>query len=153
VLLGVILQGVRQNIFKHHKRFTDKTLNHIVYIDKKLWDSPDDAFKQKILSDAEKNKNKVIVVYDSATGEKNVIRRVNALPFGKTNFPCSSSVAIILVSGCFSNNALAASLVGSHAYLNRAALVGCKNQLLSENYAKQLYTRRYLRDTSVTTAY
>jgi hypothetical protein len=35
-------------------------------------------------------------------------------------------------------------------YLNRAALVGCKNQLLSENYAKQLYTRRYLRDTSVT---
>jgi filamentous hemagglutinin family protein len=42
-----ILQGVRQNIFKHHKRFTDKTLNHIVYIDKKLWDSPDDAFKQK----------------------------------------------------------------------------------------------------------
>jgi hypothetical protein len=28
--------------------------------------------------------------------------------------------------------------------------VGCKNQLLSENYAKQLYTRRYLRDTSVT---
>jgi hypothetical protein len=32
-------------------------------------------------------------------------------------------------------------LVGNHAYLNRAALVGCKNQLLSENYAKQLYTR------------
>jgi hypothetical protein len=24
-------------------------------------------------------------------------------------------------------------LVGNHAYLNRAALVGCKNQLLSEN--------------------
>jgi ATP-dependent Clp protease ATP-binding subunit ClpA len=34
-----ILQGVRQNILKHHKRFTDKTLNHIVYIDKELWDS------------------------------------------------------------------------------------------------------------------
>jgi hypothetical protein len=47
------LQEFEQNIFKHHKRFTDKTLNHIVYIDKKLWDSPDDAFKQKILSDAE----------------------------------------------------------------------------------------------------
>jgi hypothetical protein len=45
---------------------------------------------------------------------------------------------------------LAHQVVGSHAYLNRAALVGCKNQLLSENYAKQLYTRRYLRDTSVT---
>jgi hypothetical protein len=30
-------------------------------------------------------------------------------------------------------------LVGSHAYLNRAALVGCKNQLLSENYAKQAH--------------
>ncbi|VVH61647.1 hypothetical protein BSPWISOX_2730, partial [uncultured Gammaproteobacteria bacterium] len=63
------------NILEHHKRFTDKTLNHIVYIDKELWDSPDDALKQKILSDAEKNKNKVIVVYDSATGEKNVIRQ------------------------------------------------------------------------------
>jgi hypothetical protein len=41
-------------------------------------------------------------------------------------------------------------LVGNHAYLNRAALVGCKNQLLSENYAKQLYTRRYLRDARPT---
>jgi hypothetical protein len=29
---------------------------------------------------------------------------VNASPCGKTNFPCSSSVAIILVSGCFSKN-------------------------------------------------
>jgi hypothetical protein len=56
------LQGFKQVVLKHHERFTDKTLNHIVYIDKKLWDSPDDAFKQKILSDAEKNKNKVIVV-------------------------------------------------------------------------------------------
>jgi hypothetical protein len=36
-----------------------------------------DALKQKILSDAEKNKNKVIVVYDAATGEKNVIFRNN----------------------------------------------------------------------------
>jgi hypothetical protein len=34
---------------------------------------PDDALKQKILSDAEKNKNKVIVVYDAATGERNVV--------------------------------------------------------------------------------
>jgi hypothetical protein len=50
------------------------------------------------------------------------------------------------IGGIFGN----LDLVGSHAYLNRAALVGCKNQLLSENYAKQLYTRRYLRDTSVT---
>jgi hypothetical protein len=38
----------------------------------------------------------------------------------------------------------------THAYLNRAALVGCKNQALSENYAKQLYTRKYLRGVSVT---
>jgi hypothetical protein len=30
------LQGVKQNILKHHKRFTDKTLNHITYIDKEL---------------------------------------------------------------------------------------------------------------------
>jgi hypothetical protein len=29
-------------------------------------------------------------------------------------------------------------------------LVGCKNQALSESYAKQLYTRKYLRNTSVT---
>jgi hypothetical protein len=27
--------------------------------------------------------------------------------------------------------------------------VGCKNQALSENYAKQLYTRRYLRGGGV----
>jgi hypothetical protein len=40
-----------------------------------LGDSPNDALKQKILSDAEINKNKVIVVYDAATGEKNVIRQ------------------------------------------------------------------------------
>jgi hypothetical protein len=42
------LQGFEQNILKHHERFTDKILNHIVYIDKELWDSPDDALKQKI---------------------------------------------------------------------------------------------------------
>jgi hypothetical protein len=30
------------------------------------------------------------------------------------------------------------------------SLVGCKNQALSENYAKQLYTRKYLRGVSVT---
>jgi hypothetical protein len=29
---------------------------------------------------------------------------VNALPRGRTNFPCSSSVAIILVSGCEPSN-------------------------------------------------
>jgi hypothetical protein len=29
-------------------------------------------------------------------------------------------------------------------------IVGCDNGMLSENYAKQLYTRKYLRDTSVT---
>jgi hypothetical protein len=40
--------------------------------------------------------------------------------------------------------------VDSHAYLNRAALVGCKNKDLSKNYAKQLYTRAYLRRASVT---
>jgi hypothetical protein len=36
------------------------------------------------------------------------------------------------------------------AYLNRAALVGCNNEKLSQDYANQLYTRKYLRDTSVT---
>jgi hypothetical protein len=65
------LQGFEQNILKHHERFTDKILNHIVYIDKEIWGSPDDTLKQKILNDAKKNNNKVLVVYDSATGEKN----------------------------------------------------------------------------------
>jgi hypothetical protein len=105
---------------------------------------------------------------------------------GKTNFPCSSSVAIILVSGCLPNNAWAASLVtlsspmdkimlylflpllklanytdqlvrhykidsiDTQAYLNRAALVGCKNQLLSENYAKQLLSFMVLEPSSFT---
>jgi hypothetical protein len=41
-------------------------------------------------------------------------------------------------------------LVGNHAYLNRAALVGCNNERLSQSYAKQHYTRKYLRNTSVT---
>jgi hypothetical protein len=30
------LQGFKEVILKHHERFTDKTLNHIIYIDKKL---------------------------------------------------------------------------------------------------------------------
>jgi hypothetical protein len=34
--------------------------------------------------------------------------------------------------------------------LNRAALVGCNNEKLSQDYANQLYTRKYLRDASVT---
>ncbi|VVH50590.1 hypothetical protein BPUTSESOX_1116, partial [uncultured Gammaproteobacteria bacterium] len=42
------LQGFKEVILKHHERFTDKTLNHITYIDKKLWDSPDGVLKQKI---------------------------------------------------------------------------------------------------------
>jgi hypothetical protein len=45
----------------------------ITYIDKELWGPPDDTLKQKILNDAKKNNNKVIVVYDAATGEKNII--------------------------------------------------------------------------------
>jgi hypothetical protein len=35
------LQGFEQNILKHHERFTDKILNHIVYIDKEIWGSPE----------------------------------------------------------------------------------------------------------------
>jgi hypothetical protein len=74
-LLLNALQGFKQNILKHHKRFTDKTFNHIIYVDKQLWGSPDDALKHKILSDAEKKNNKVIVVYDFATGEKEVVHQ------------------------------------------------------------------------------
>ncbi|VVH54836.1 hypothetical protein BSPCLSOX_345, partial [uncultured Gammaproteobacteria bacterium] len=263
------LQGVKQNILKHHKRFTDKTLNHITYIDKELWGPPDDTLKQKILNDAKKNNNKVIVVYDSATGEKNIIHepsgsqslefetvevisrdsislsayakyeyldfarrhnwkrnhksvfRVNTaegyealnlksngknkyniilsigedkvtkdaanalfekhpdtsiiatldeqgklvFPHGEAFTP-DSSVRINIVGHPETLEKVGATKladytdqlvqhykidsVDTHAYLNRAALVGCKNQALSENYAKQLYTRTYLRHTSVT---
>jgi hypothetical protein len=51
------LQGFKQVVLKHHERFTDKTLNHIVYIDKELWGSPNGALKQKILSDAKNNES------------------------------------------------------------------------------------------------
>jgi hypothetical protein len=60
----------------------------ITYIDKELWDSPDDALKQKILNDAKKNNNKVIVVYDSATGEKNVVQE----PSNRRSTPCGSII-------------------------------------------------------------
>jgi hypothetical protein len=43
---ALALQGFKEVILKHHERFTDKTLNHITYIDKKLWDSPDGVLKQ-----------------------------------------------------------------------------------------------------------
>jgi hypothetical protein len=56
-LINNTIQGVKQNILKHHKRFTDKTLNHITYMDKELWGPPDDTLKQKILNDAKKNKH------------------------------------------------------------------------------------------------
>jgi hypothetical protein len=56
VLSLLALQGFKQVVLKHHERFTDKTLNHIVYIDKELWGSPNGALKQKILSDAKNNK-------------------------------------------------------------------------------------------------
>jgi hypothetical protein len=80
-----------------------------------------------MLSDAQQNNNKVIVTYDVETGQKEVVHRpsnsqsltfntveviardtesqnvgANTLPSGKTNLPCSSSVTITLLSGCFS---------------------------------------------------
>jgi predicted DNA binding protein len=83
-----------------------------------------------LLSSTPTRGNKVLVVYDSATGEKNVIRQPRnsqSLEFEtvevisrdsvslsadlKNEYLCSSSVAIILVSGCLPNNAWAASLV------------------------------------------
>ncbi|CAC9629624.1 hypothetical protein, partial [uncultured Gammaproteobacteria bacterium] len=69
------LQGFKEVILKHHERFTDKTLNHITYIDKKLWDSPDGVLKQKILNDVKGKNNKVIVIHDFATGEKEVFHK------------------------------------------------------------------------------
>jgi hypothetical protein len=47
------LQALKQTVLEHHKRCTEETLNHIIYIDKKL----DDALKQKIVSDAKENNN------------------------------------------------------------------------------------------------
>jgi hypothetical protein len=67
------LQGFEQTILKRHKRFTDKALNHIAYIDSRIWESYSDARKQQILSDPRKEDNKVIIVYNFATGEKEVI--------------------------------------------------------------------------------
>ncbi|CAC9634902.1 hypothetical protein, partial [uncultured Gammaproteobacteria bacterium] len=69
------LQTFEHYILERHNLFTDKTLDHIVYIDKQLWDAPDKTLKQKILSDAKEKNNKVIVVYDSVTGEKNIIHQ------------------------------------------------------------------------------
>jgi hypothetical protein len=43
------LQGFEQTILKRHKRFTDKALNHIAYIDSRIWESYSDARKQLVL--------------------------------------------------------------------------------------------------------
>ncbi|CAB5497277.1 hypothetical protein THERMOT_665, partial [Bathymodiolus thermophilus thioautotrophic gill symbiont] len=263
------LQTFEQHILWRHKRFTSKTLNHIIYVDKQLWESPDDALKQQMLSDAQKDKNKVIVAYDVATGQKEVVHqpsgnqnltfdtveviardtqiqnvnlkkdcldfakkqgwgqskysvfRVNTpeeyetlnlksngknkhdiilsigkdkvtndateslhrkhpensmvvtlnergklvFPGGKKFIP-DSSVRINIVGLPEELEKVGAERlanytdeivkfykidsVGSHAYLNRATLVGCNNKKLSKNYAEQLYTREYLRGASVT---
>ncbi|MBA5249084.1 MAG: hypothetical protein FE834_06065, partial [Gammaproteobacteria bacterium] len=65
------LQAFSEHILERHEGFIDKTRNHIVYIDKQLWKS-DKALKQQMLSDAKKDKNKVIVTYNFATGKKSV---------------------------------------------------------------------------------
>ncbi|VVH51237.1 hypothetical protein BPUTSESOX_627, partial [uncultured Gammaproteobacteria bacterium] len=264
-----VLQSFEQHILKRHQRFTDKALNHIAYIDKELWKSYSDTQKQQILSDTRKNNNKIIVIYDFKTGEKEVahqpsntqeldfdtvevitrdnqnqgvnlkeecldfikqegwvktkdfVFRVNAaeeyealnlkgngknkhniilsigedkvtrdaakalfdkhpntsvlvtldeqgklvFPEGETFSP-DSSVRLNIVGhpenlGKVGATKLAnytdtlmqryhVDSVDSPAYLNRAAIVGCDNETLSENYAKQLYTREYLRGASVT---
>ncbi|MBA5249079.1 MAG: hypothetical protein FE834_06040, partial [Gammaproteobacteria bacterium] len=59
------LQTFEQHILKHHRRFTDKTKNHITYVDKELWES-NDTLKQQMLSDAQEDKNKVIIIRDFA---------------------------------------------------------------------------------------
>ncbi|MBA5249218.1 MAG: hypothetical protein FE834_06775, partial [Gammaproteobacteria bacterium] len=66
------LQILENAILRHHKRFIDKTTNHITYIDKQLWES-NDALKQQMLSDAQKDKNKVIVSYDFAKNKKSIV--------------------------------------------------------------------------------
>jgi hypothetical protein len=60
-------------ILSNHKRFTDKTLNHITYIDKQLWESSDNKLKQQILSDAQENNNTAIVTYDVEIDQKEII--------------------------------------------------------------------------------
>ncbi|CAB5493969.1 hypothetical protein THERMOS_25, partial [Bathymodiolus thermophilus thioautotrophic gill symbiont] len=263
------LQTFERHILQHHKRFTDKKLKHITYVDKQLWKSPDNALKQQMLSDAQENKNRVIVTYDIATGRKEVVHqpsnsqslafntveviardnknqsadlekecldfarkqgwkqsnnsifRVNTLkgyaalnlksngknkhniilsigedeitknaveslykkhpensivvtlneqgelvfPGGQEFIP-DSSVRINIVGHPEELEKVGAEKlanytdgivqhydidsVDSHAYLNRAALVGCNNEDLSKRYAEQLYTREYLRGASVT---
>jgi hypothetical protein len=71
-ILGA-LQGFEQTILKRHKRFTDKALNHITYIDSRIWESYSDIRKQQMLSDLQKEDNKALVAYNFATNEKEVI--------------------------------------------------------------------------------
>ncbi|VVH52022.1 hypothetical protein BPUTSESOX_1157, partial [uncultured Gammaproteobacteria bacterium] len=258
-----------QTILKRHKRFTDKALNHITYIDSRIWESYSDIRKQQMLSDLQKEDNKALVAYNFATNEKEVIHepsdsqnldfdtievitqdnqnqnvdlRKESIDFmnqqgwvksrdlifrantseghealnlksngknkyniilsigedkvtkdaaaallgkhpdtsiiatldeqGKLVFPKDkaftpdSSVRINIVGHSEALEKVGATKlanytdqlvrhyninsVDSSAYLNRAALVGCNNEKLSQDYANQLYTRKYLRDASVT---
>jgi hypothetical protein len=267
-ILGA-LQGFEQTILKRHKRFTDKALNHITYIDSRIWESYSDIRKQQMLSDLQKEDNKALVAYNFATNEKEVIHepsdsqnldfdtievitqdnqnqnvdlRKESIDFmnqqgwvksrdlifrantfeghealnlksndknkyniilsigedkvtkdaaaallgkhpdtsiiatldeqGKLVFPKDkaftpdSSVRINIVGHSETLEKVGATKLANYtdqlvrhykinstdnsAYLNRAALVGCNNEKLSQDYANQLYTRKYLRDASVT---
>jgi hypothetical protein len=65
------------------------------------------------INDAKKNNNQVIVVYDSATGEKNVIHEPSnsqSLEFETVEVISRDSISLSAY-GCFLNNASVASLV------------------------------------------
>jgi filamentous hemagglutinin family protein len=98
------LQTFEHYILERHNLFTDKTLDHIVYIDKQLWDAPDKTLKQKILSDAKEKNNKVIVVYDSVTGEKNIIHQPSnsqSLDFATVEVISRDNIIMVLEPSSF----------------------------------------------------
>jgi hypothetical protein len=70
-----ILQRFEQTILKRHERFTDKALNHVAYIDNRIWKSYSNARKQQILGNLQKESNKALVAYNFVTGEKEIIHK------------------------------------------------------------------------------
>ncbi|CAB5499794.1 C80 family cysteine peptidase, partial [Bathymodiolus thermophilus thioautotrophic gill symbiont] len=64
------LMRVEESILEHHRLFTESHTNHIIYIDKNLWES-NDELREKLLK--EDQGNKVIVQYDALTNEKTII--------------------------------------------------------------------------------
>ncbi|OJA03647.1 C80 family cysteine peptidase, partial [Bathymodiolus thermophilus thioautotrophic gill symbiont] len=66
------LQRTEANFLSYHKNFSNKFQEHIVYIDKEVWEA-NTALKEKMLKDSQESQNQIIVTYDALTGEKTVV--------------------------------------------------------------------------------